>query len=221
MIRPGFVTGLVSEARLLGSLDAAVAVSGSNADTARQASDNLLRGGATALVSFGFAGGLDPALPPGTLVVPQSVVHDDDVLACDTTLLALFGGATAAQVVSAAAVVGSVAAKAALFRATGAVAVDLESGPAARVAAAHGVPFAVLRAIADPADRSLPAIVSRAVTSGGGIAFGAILRHLAAHPRSMIDFVHLGRDAASAKRTLQRHIGGLRLCGSVPQPASD
>jgi len=32
--------------------------------------------GATALVSFGLAGGLDPALIPGAVVVPAEVMED-------------------------------------------------------------------------------------------------------------------------------------------------
>ena len=39
---------------------------------------------------------------------------------------------------------------------TGALAVDLESAVVARAAAAAGIPFLVLRAIADPATRHLP-----------------------------------------------------------------
>lgn len=215
MNRPGFVTGLVSEARLLAPLNAPVAVSGSNADAARQAAENLLCSGATALVSFGLAGGLDPALAPGALVVPEAVVDGDDILLCDAAMLAQLGGVTAARVASAAAVVESTESKAMLFRATGAVAVDLESGPIARVAAAHGIPFAVLRVIADPAGRALPAIVSRAVTPRGGIALAEILRHLAAHPLSVISFIRLGRDAAAAKRTLRHHVARLQCGESV------
>ena len=213
MIRPGFVTGLHSEARLLKSLNAPVAVSGSNADTARERAEDLVRGGADALISFGLAGGLDPALPPGTLVVPSSVICDDAIFPCDPSLLAALGGATAARIASTRSVVADVGAKAALFRATEAVAVDLESGPVARVAAAHGLSFAVLRAVADPASRRLPPIVAHAVTPSGGIMLGAILRHLAAHPSSILDFITLARDASAAQRTLRRRVGQLQMTG--------
>jgi nucleoside phosphorylase len=46
--------------------------------------------------------------------------------------------------------------KAALFAATGAVAVDMESALAGRVAAVGQLPFLVVRAIADDAGQGLP-----------------------------------------------------------------
>ena len=46
--------------------------------------------------------------------------------------------------------------KEALWMGTGAAAVDTESSVAAEVAEHHGLPFAVLRVIVDPAHRSIP-----------------------------------------------------------------
>ena len=40
---------------------------------ARQAAEGLKEGGATALMSFGFAGALDPNLRPGDLVLPETI----------------------------------------------------------------------------------------------------------------------------------------------------
>lgn len=214
MIRPGFVTGLVSEARLLKSLNAPVAVSGSDADTARERAEHLVQGGATALISFGLAGGLDPALAAGALIVPRGVVCDKTAFPCDTNLLTLLGGATVERIASAGSVVTDVAAKAALFQATAAAAVDLESGPVAHVAASHNLPFAALRAVADPANRRLPPVVSKAVMPDGRVAVTAIIGHLAMRPFSLADFIALARDAGAAQRTLRRHVSRLRMTGS-------
>jgi nucleoside phosphorylase len=49
-----------------------------------------------------------------------------------------------------------VAGKRALRAETGALAVDMESHVAARVAARRGLPFAVVRVISDSADEALP-----------------------------------------------------------------
>ena len=63
------VTGLEAEARIArrAGLDALAAGGGPGAAT--RAADDLVRRGATALLSFGIAGGLDPALRTGTVVV--------------------------------------------------------------------------------------------------------------------------------------------------------
>src|SRR5260370_38269198 len=52
--------------------------------------------------------------------------------------------------------------KSSMYRATGALAVDMESHIAGAIATARGLPFAVCRAIVDPAWRRLP----RAATAG-------------------------------------------------------
>ncbi len=63
-----------------------------------------------------------------------------------------------------------VAAKAAAFRETGAVAVDMESLGVARIAAAHSLPFIAVRVIVDTAGDMLPDAISAATRSGVGAA---------------------------------------------------
>ena len=62
----------------------------------------------------------------------------------------------------------TVGAKAELHRATGAAAVDMESLTAGRFALERGMPFAILRAVADPADRDLPPLILQAVDPKAG-----------------------------------------------------
>ena len=54
-----------------------VSISGIGADAATSAAQSLASGGATALMSFGLAGGLDPALRPGSIVLPDQVMRRD------------------------------------------------------------------------------------------------------------------------------------------------
>ncbi|HEY0425948.1 MAG TPA: hypothetical protein VGC82_21710, partial [Rhodopila sp.] len=68
----GFVTGLAAEARIASRFGYPVRVGGTPAGAGVAASE-LIEQGATALVSFGLAGGLDPALRPGTVVVASIV----------------------------------------------------------------------------------------------------------------------------------------------------
>ena len=72
--------------------------------------------------------------------------------------------------------------KSALRHATGAVAVDMESLAAGRFAAARAAPFAILRAVSDPADRDLPRLVLAAVDADGGVNVGAVDRALVRSP---------------------------------------
>jgi adenosylhomocysteine nucleosidase len=101
-----------------------------------------------------------------------------------------------------AAVVVTAVEKATLFAATDADAVDLESGAVARVALAHGVPFAVLRAVADPAARNLPPAALIALDGGGRIGFLRVLGSVIGNPGQVPGLLALARDAAAARRAL-------------------
>jgi len=106
------------------------------------------------------------------------------------------------------AVAADAAAKRALFATTAAQAIDLESGGVARVADLHGLPFAVVRAICDPAERDLPPAALVALDRAGAIGFLAVLRSVARRPGQIPGLLALGRDAARARRGLQGVVCG-------------
>ena len=208
--RVGFVVGLAAEARLLRPLPCPVAIGGGTPAGARAAAERLVAEGATALVSFGLAGGLDPALPAGALLVPFAVVADGAWLAADLTLATALGGPTTRQaLVSVAAIVASATAKARLWHETGAAAVDLESGMVAEVARERALPFAVLRAICDPGTQGLPPAALTAMDAEGRIGMGRVLAALARHPGQLAALLALARDAAAARRALAARIAAL------------
>jgi hypothetical protein len=66
------------------------------------------------------------------------------------------------------------------------------------------IPFLVIRAIADPADRAVPAWVMQAVTADGRTALLPVLSHLGRHPGALPALVRLAGDAQSAMRSLRR-----------------
>ena len=68
----GIVVGLAAEARIARRLGWKVAIGGGAAAGAEAAARRLIDEGSDALVSFGLAGALDPALRPGALIVPVS-----------------------------------------------------------------------------------------------------------------------------------------------------
>jgi adenosylhomocysteine nucleosidase len=175
----GVVAALEFEARCLSRLSdgSLIGISGIGADNAARAARALIAGGAGALLSWGVAGALEPALECGAAVLPCQVLRQPG--AADGPTLQRFDTCRAwrervrsalqghvrvvdGALLSSAAPVAAAHGKASLFRDTGAVAVDMESAAVAAVAAAHGLPFIALRVILDTASDSLPASVMRA-----------------------------------------------------------
>ncbi len=197
----GIVVGLKAEARIAAPLGL-VEIGGGTSAGAEEAVMRLLHQGVEALLSFGFAGGLSPVLRPGHLLVPDTVVVDGVPLQTDAALASRFsqrrGVLLGAQMV-----IGTVAARRAAHAATGAAAVDLESGAVAAGAYVARLPFAVVRAICDPWNRELPQVVATALDGCGNIAGGRIARGLARHPGEVVSLIRLARDAARARRTLR------------------
>ena len=94
--------------------------------------------------------------------------------------------------------------KRALLRRTGAIAVDMESHVAARVAARHQLPFAAIRIISDTAGEALPPAALVGMASDGGMALGAVLISLARRPAQLPALIRTGRNAGIALRELAR-----------------
>ena len=87
----------------------------------------------------------------------------------------------------------------------------MESHVAAPIAAAHGLPFAVLRVVCDPAERSLPPAALAAMREDGG-RISAVLSSLMRSPGQFPDLLRLSRDARLA-------FGELRRCRVTLGPA--
>jgi adenosylhomocysteine nucleosidase len=164
------------------------------------------------VVSWGLCGGLDPRLRAGDLILGSEVVSDDGAVKTDEALTASLAQrlATAGARVSVERLAASNApvltadAKADLRRTTGASAVDMESLIAGRYALEQRVPFAILRAVSDPAERDLPPLVSKAVDSDGGIDVLAVFGGLLRSPGQFAGLRAAARDSAAAFRTLKR-----------------
>jgi adenosylhomocysteine nucleosidase len=79
------------------------------------------------------------------------------------------------------------------------------------------LPFAVLRAVCDPAQRGLPPAALATLDAGGGIRFARVLGSVAARPWQIPALLRLALDAALARRALMRAALGLRrrLSGGI------
>lgn len=201
--RIGIVVGFAAEARIARRLGGRVAIGGATPAIAGQ---RLIDDGCNALISLGLAGGLDPSLRPGVVVVPAAVVVDGVHHPTDPHLSHLLGGVTAKLILGAETATANAAEKHRLYRITAAAAVDLESGAVARTARVHGIPFAVLRVICDPAERSLPDAALAALDSHGTIRIGRLSASIAANPGQLPALLRLAADAAAARRSLRARV---------------
>lgn len=205
------IVGLEAEARLARRLGASVFVGGGTAAGADAAAARAVAAGATALLSFGLAGGLDPVLRPGDIIIPSAVLCRGAAFATDIALMARIDGPTPHTLLAADAVAADVATKQRLRQETGAAAVDLESGAVARVAAAHALPFAVLRAICDPAGRDLPPAALVALDAEGVIGLARVAVSVVGRPGQIPALLRLAVDAAAARRALARRVAMLQV----------
>lgn len=162
---------------------------------------------ATVLVSFGLAGGLDPALAPGSIVIADAVLGQGNRRPTDPAwrdaLRAALPHAICGPLLADDAPVLDVDGKRQRHLATGALAVDMESHRVAELASAHGWPLVVCRVVADPATRAVPPAALAAMGANGDIAFAPLLRSLLARPAQLGALAALARDTASARRALR------------------
>jgi hopanoid-associated phosphorylase len=201
------VVGMRSEAALLPK-GMPVIVSGGDPALLR---DRLRRApaGLTGVLSFGIAGGLDPALTCGDLVVATKVRGPGGAYAADlawSAELARLCGARLGMVAGAPAVVGEPARKRALRAATGALVVDLETEAAAAFAASRRLPFAALRAVADTAEEVLPRAAAVGLRPDGRPAAGRVALALLRQPRELPALL----TVAKRSRVALQALGGAR-----------
>ena len=210
----GIVTGFGAEAALFGAGPWRVATAGGRLDRAVAHARRMADEGAVGLVSFGIAGGLEPGMRPGGLVIGDAVWSAGEVIACAPAwadrLAAALPGARRGIVAAATDVVATAAAKAALRQASGALAVDMESWGVARVAAERNLPFAVLRAVADPAERALPPAAAEGLDAEGRVRLGAVLLSLAKDPTQLPGLIRVGLDTKAALKGLAPAVAALR-----------
>jgi adenosylhomocysteine nucleosidase len=186
-------------------------VSGVGAAAAAQAARRLAAAGAGALISWGMAGGLDPALTAGTLVLPSEVVSPDgarfltahDWRECTSRAIAAIGPLCSGRLLTSREALSSVAAKALAFRDTAAVAVDMESSAVAEVAAQARLPFLAVRAIVDTAAEAVPQAALTATRPGTDAArLGQVLGALIRMPWELPAMIRLAGSYAAARRSL-------------------
>lgn len=181
-----------------------------------------------ALVSFGFAGGLNPQLTRGTLVIATALVADNPSTIVDRAyrnLIDQFQTAAEAEglpvqqgpIVTTEHVVADAASKAVFWRQSGACAVDMETAGVVQVAREVGLPWGALRAIVDCASEPLPAAYLAALRGDGRVAVGGLVRTLCRSPSLIRHLFTLAAGTAMARRHLSRVL--MRWAANPPTQA--
>jgi adenosylhomocysteine nucleosidase len=163
---------------------------------------------ARCLISFGVAGGLAPHLSPGDVILSTEVIDETDRWqpAKDfhdrMTALAPTIGAVAGPVLGVSGVMATEHDKTRAWQNMGALAVDMESVIVARAAANAGIPFVVLRTIADPATRALPPAALIPLAADGTPAIRRVLAEVLRRPRQIGTLLALARETRRALAAL-------------------
>jgi adenosylhomocysteine nucleosidase len=218
----GIVCALQGEARHLGPTvprhasvtsradGSLLAIAGMGCAAAALGACNLVKAGAAALMSWGMAGGLDPALAAGRIFLPSEVAGIDGASISTarrwreqlSAALMAYHPLTGGKLLTSSRSIASVAAKAALFRETAAAAVDMESLSVAEVAVAHGLPFIAVRVIVDGAGDTLPSAVRDAADANGQLRVWRLFGQILLAPAGVTSVIRLTRHYLAANRAL-------------------
>lgn len=208
-------SGLAVEARVARAAGFQVVVGAGDRQRTTALVENAARH-AKCLVSFGIAGGLAPYLRPGDVILSAEVIGDDrrwrpdEHFRAQVSDLACRIGAAEGPVFGGRNILSTEGDKARAWRETGALAVDLESAIVARAAQAAGIPFVVLRTIADPAARELPPAALIPLAKDGTPAIIWVLGEVLRRPQQIAALFGLARETRRALSALAGPARALR-----------
>jgi adenosylhomocysteine nucleosidase len=200
-----------------------IARSGAGPANAQSAARQLITQGATRLLSWGCAAGLDASVKPGDLIVADRLIDaDGNEIAiapewrksCLHALELLSGNRSihirTGAIAESHDLISSSRDKKRLHSQTGAVALDMESAAIARVARLQQMDFLALRAIADPAIMDLPKAIGYSLDDQGEVRLDRLMLFLLSHPLELSGLIQLGLHFNKAKNTLRRVASQLR-----------
>ncbi len=195
----------------------AVVQSGIGTENARHAASMLIEGGAVRLGSSGVAGGLDPALKSGDVVVATTVLSPRRggsayITRCDESLSDAIAQRLQAQgievkrgpVFSSPDALCSVEEKRRLFRETGALVVDMEAAGVAGVALGFGASMLAIKVVCDEADTAIPEELADALRTDGSINIMKIFKSVLRQPSLSRRLISMDREFNAATTSLEK-----------------
>jgi len=205
------------EARCIASMSRIIGIdsrplikcSGPGPDRVSVACNDLNNDKIMGIVSFGIAGGIDPKLRSGSVLLPKAVVTADGAFfqTDDTWRRSVAKNWPVAREQSRQLgvnkLIKSTDEKMQLFQSTGAHALDMESHVIAAYAKKRGIPFLILRSIADSAKDTVPEIALAGMSKNGRATSLSFLRKLIQHPSSLTQVAKLAYTSNTAMRALK------------------
>jgi len=188
-----------------------LAVSGMGAERARRAAQLLADRGARQLVSWGLAGGLQPGLASGRMLCPTGVLDSRGerypvTAELQTLCLArVCPGAETGDLISWDEVLFDPTQKQALYRDSGALAIDMETAAIAQVARERNLDFVVLRSVFDPAEQVLPESILNNTDAWGAVKLSGLTVALLRRPADLLllpGLVQLARRSGQSLKAM-------------------
>ena len=223
MKRVAFITGMQTEARCLGVLTRYlppeqrpyIHCAGPGPEQAAIACEHIDKQTISGIASIGVAGGLDPALAAGTILVPSALVtKDNQLIGIDPQWRANLSATLPFKPPSTLHMGVNVAItntkdKERLFQEYKANAVDMESHILGKYAKERGLPFILIRIVADTAKHSIPEAALAGLNKTGSILPFQVLRRLVSNPGQIPSMLQLARNSKAAMNALK----------TIPRPA--
>ncbi len=189
-----------------------IRVSGIGPERASLAVKALIEEGATALLSWGIAGGLVSKLSSGGLVVPKVIIGTDrSVYPTDEQwherLCSRLRGHVdlhEGPLAETSTPLSRPSDKEDFYRRTEAIAVDMESRTIAALARKADLTFMAIRAISDPLDQRMPEFVFHAIDTFGELDGVRFAKGLFRHPFDILSLIYLGQNFRAARMTLAK-----------------
>lgn len=187
-----------------------LAFSGAGSENASKACHLLINKGAQRLISWGCAAALNNSLKPGDLVLPRTLVAENqqqlsinspwsDYVTEQLSQLKPYTGSLSESFI----IVAKSSEKKTIHQQTGAIALDMESIAIAKTAKQYSLPVLVIRAIADPVTMDLSKAISYAFNKQGDIELTKLLSYVLAHPSEIPGLIKLGLHFSAAKNKLK------------------
>ncbi|MBY0427665.1 MAG: phosphorylase [Alphaproteobacteria bacterium] len=203
----GILCGFEAEAMVARKLTPHVACSGAVEALAFERAEQLVKQGATALVSFGVAGGLDPQLTNETIIIAKEIAgNDNQRWVCDAGLITRFKTAAPhgldGAVYGSSHLVPTPSEKKKLHATTGCVIVDMESHVVATIATKYGLPFAVLRGVSDSVEDGFPDAALSGISPDGSTNMNAVYKSLLRNPFQIPALLKLFKHTGIALKQL-------------------
>jgi nucleoside phosphorylase len=213
-MRPIIVaTGFTREVRTIEGPGVVAIAGGGVAERLEAALHQAAANGAAGIVSYGLTGGLADGLKIGDWVVGSRIagaIDHDCHPGWRDALASRLPGARIGAFFADGRMIDTIAEKRALGIDHDALAVDMESHVAARVALAHGLPFAIVRIISDEVDHLLPHAITVSMRPDGGFDRTRMRASLAENPGQMRDVTNTMAQFAAGFRGLR---SGAKMMG--------